>query len=228
MNILITNDDGWGSPGIRILESVASEFGNTWVVAPDKPVSGISHQMTFEVPMTLAEKGPQSYSLTGTPADCARVAISQLDVNFDWVLSGVNFGGNLGADIAISGTVAAVREAGFFGCRGIAFSQYVKGMRDDFEWESAEQLVKRLLPSLLESGIDPRSWYNVNLPDTLGQSVDEVEFVKTIPDRNPLPAKYDKLDNGQIVYSGQYRDRPTDPGSDVDVCFGGAVAITKH
>ena len=228
MNILITNDDGWGSPGIRMLESVASKFGNTWVVAPDKPVSGISHQLTFETPMTLAERDSQSYSLTGTPADCARVAISQLGVKFDWVLSGVNFGGNLGADIAISGTVAAVREASFFECRGIAFSQYVNGMRDDFEWDQAERLVERLLPSLLASGIDSRSWYNVNLPDTQGQSVDDVEFVKTIPDRNPLPAKYDKLDSGQIVYSGRYRDRPIDSGSDVDVCFGGAVSITKH
>ena len=228
MNILITNDDGWGSPGINALEAVAKKFGNVWVVAPDQPMSGISHQLTFEVPMTLLERAPQSFSLTGTPADCARVALSQLGVDFDWVLSGVNQGGNLGADIAISGTVAAVREASFFNCHGIAFSQYLNGMREDFEWELSGELVERLLPALFESELEPRSWFNVNLPDTHGRPVDEIEFVKTIPDRNPLPAKYDKLENGQIIYAGKYRDRPIDPGSDVDVCFNGAVAITKH
>ena len=228
MNILITNDDGWGSPGIRVLESVAKKFGNVWVVAPDQPMSGISHQLTFEVPMTLLERSPQSFSLTGTPADCARVALSQLGIDFDWVLSGINYGGNLGADIAISGTVAAVREASFFGCPGIAFSQYLNGLRDDFEWDLSGQLVERVLPSLFESKCNSRDWFNVNLPDTHGKPVDEIEFVKTVPDRNPLPAKYDKLDDGQIIYSGKYRDRPTDAGSDVDVCFNGAVAITKH
>ena len=53
MNILVTNDDGWGSPGIELLEEIAKEFGDVWTVAPTEPMSGISHQMTFEVPMAI-------------------------------------------------------------------------------------------------------------------------------------------------------------------------------
>jgi 5'-nucleotidase len=228
MNILISNDDGWGSPGIRTLEKVARRLGNVWVAAPADPMSGISHQMTFEVPMTFEEREPQSFSLTGTPADCTRVAMSQLGVDFDWVLSGVNQGANLGADMAISGTIAAVREAAFFGCRGIAFSQYLEGMRSPFEWNLTEELLDRLLPQLLDDRIAPGQWANVNFPDSLGQPVGDIEFVKTVPDRNPLPSKYMQVDENKIIYCGKYKDRDCDAGSDADVCFGGSVSITHH
>ena len=126
MNILLTNDDGWGAPGLRALESVAGAFGNVWTIAPRDHMSGISHQMTFEVPMTLDEKSNQSFALSGTPADCVRVGLAQLDISFDWVLSGINKGANLGSDIFVSGTVAAAREASLFGCRAIAISQHLR------------------------------------------------------------------------------------------------------
>ncbi|MCL4133177.1 UNVERIFIED_CONTAM: hypothetical protein GTU68_042842 [Idotea baltica] len=228
MNILISNDDGWGSPGIRILEKIARRLGNVWVVAPAAPMSGISHQMTFEVPMSLEEREPQSFTLSGTPADCTRVAMSQLDVDFDWVLSGVNHGANLGADMAVSGTVAAVREAGFLGFRGIAFSQYLDGMRSPFEWHLTEEILDRLLPKLLANPIEPGQWVNVNFPDTQGQPVQEIKFVKTVPDRNPLPSNYKQIDENKIIYCGKYKDRDCDAGSDADVCFGGGVSITHH
>lgn len=228
MKILITNDDGWGSPGIQSLAAVAKDFGDIWIVAPQQPMSGISHQLTTHEPMTLTQHAKKSYSLSGKPADCARVGLSHFGVQFDWILSGINYGANLGADIPVSGTVAAVREASFFGCRGIAFSQYLKKMRESFEWELSEQLVRRLLPSLLESTNENSHWFNVNLPDTQGESVADVEFVKTIADLNPLPSTYKTIESGQIIYSGNYQNRPRSPGADVDVCFSGAVSITQH
>ena len=123
--ILLTNDDGWDAPGIAALEAVLSEFGEVVVVAPANPQSGISHQMTFEVPMALTQHSANHWHLSGTPADCARVGLSQLGLEFDWVFSGINNGGNLGIDFFISGTVAAAREATFFGARAIAISQHV-------------------------------------------------------------------------------------------------------
>ena len=65
MNILITNDDGWGFDGIKSLERIAREFGDVWIVAPDQPMSGISHRMTFEVPMIFEERQPNSFALGG-------------------------------------------------------------------------------------------------------------------------------------------------------------------
>jgi 5'-nucleotidase len=228
MKILITNDDGWDAPGIKSLVSVAKRFGEVWVVAPDGPMSGISHQLTMTEAMTLDQKNERSYSLTGKPADCARVGLTHFGIQFDWILSGINYGANLGADIPVSGTVAAVREASFFGCPGIAISQYLNGMRSPFEWELSEKLVARLLPALFDSNIQSGQWFNVNLPDTQGQPVDDVEFVKTIADANPLPANYAKLGDGKIANDGKYQDRKTSPGSDVEVCFKGGVSITQH
>ena len=124
MKLLITNDDGFSAPGIQLLANVAAEFGQVTVVAPACQQSGISHRITFENPLNLVEKGTNAYSVDGTPADCVRVALSLWEGEFDCVLSGINDGANLGVDIYYSGTVAAAREATFFGLRSIAFSQY--------------------------------------------------------------------------------------------------------
>ena len=95
MKVLLTNDDGWDAPGLESLVGVASKFAEVWVVAPLKQQSGISHQLTFEQVMDFSERGPRTFSLDGTPADCVRVGLTQLEQEFDWVLSGVNNGGIL-------------------------------------------------------------------------------------------------------------------------------------
>lgn len=228
MNILITNDDGWGFEGIKTLESIASKFGETWTVAPSSPMSGISHQLTFERPMSLVEKSPRSFSLNGTPADCVRVAMTQLKVKFDWVFSGINKGANLGSDIYVSGTVAAVREAGLFNCKGIAFSQHLRQFKAPVEWTRSGQLAERLIPDLMRRKLDVGSWVNVNFPDVEGDEIGRPAIVDSQLDRNPLPAEYVKLDDGQLLYSSVYNDRARTPERDVDVCFSGNVSITVH
>ena len=228
MNILITNDDGWESDGLAALLAAAAPHGNVWMVAPARPMSGISHQLTFERPMELIQRGHQQYSLSGTPADCVRVALTQLDVHFDWVFSGINNGANLGADIYVSGTVAAAREASLFGVPAVALSQYLRGFRQPFEWHLAQQLTERLLPELLESVVHPGEWVNVNYPDTQGDPVDGLALIKTQLDPHPLPATYQQLDDQQLIYCGKYPQRKREPGCDADVCFGGEVSITIH
>ena len=228
MNILITNDDGWGFEGIQALESVAQQFGNVWVVAPQEPMSGISHQLTFERPMSLIEKSPQSFALDGTPADCVRVAMTQFDVEFDWVFSGINRGANLGSDIYVSGTVAAAREASLFQCKGIAFSQHLRKFKAPFEWSRPTLLAERLIPQLLERDLPDRGWINVNFPDVADKDPDEIEFAESELDQNPLPADYIRLDDGKLLYNSVYIDRARTPGRDADVCFSGNVSITFH
>lgn len=227
MKFLITNDDGWGYDGIERLEAIAKTLGEVWVVAPANPMSGISHQITFERPMEFVERAPNSYALDGTPADCVRVAMTQLGVDFDWVLSGINRGANLGSDINVSGTVAAVREASHFNCRGIAISQHLLKFKDPFDWSRSERLGARVIPQLLESDLPSGGWFNVNLPD-VGDKVDGVEVVKTTSDRNPLPAEYRRLEDGSLLYCAVYNQRKRTPGLDSDVCFSGSVSITQH
>lgn len=167
MKILLTNDDGWDAPGLKTLKSVAQQFGDLWVVAPLQPMSGISHQMTFERPLTLQPTGHQAFSLDGTPADCVRIATSQLDVDFDWVLSGINNGGNLGADIFVSGTVAAAREASIRGYRAIALSQHRHRFKEAFDWTITGWMCEKVLSTLLvpDNSLPVGSILNINFPD---------------------------------------------------------------
>ncbi|MFK7769125.1 MAG: 5'/3'-nucleotidase SurE [Mariniblastus sp.] len=228
MKFLLTNDDGWGYDGLKVLEEVASEFGEVWTVAPAGPMSGISHKLTFEHPLTLLEKAPQSFSLDGTPADCVRVALDQLDVEFDWVLSGVNRGANLGSDVNVSGTVAAVREASLFNCKGIAFSQHLRKFNSPFDWSKSSSLAKRILPQLFKSGLQVGGWMNVNFPDVGDGDLKAVPFEVVELDRNPLPVEYEKTEDGKLLYCAKYSDRVRTPGRDADVCFSGCVSITSH
>ncbi len=137
MRLLLTNDDGWDAPGLAALKTLAAQLGEVYVLAPRDPHSYAGHRVTTEDPLELVETGPQQFSLSGTPADCVRVALVELFPAIDWVLSGINRGGNLGADIFTSGTVAAAREAALLGKRAIAISQYVqKGMPLDWNWSA--------------------------------------------------------------------------------------------
>ncbi len=228
MKILVTNDDGWGSTGIQVLESVAANFGEVWTIAPENPMSGISHQMTFERPMKFVKKASRSYSLDGTPADCVRVGLTQLETEFDWVFSGINKGANLGSDTNISGTVAAVREASLFNCPGIALSQHLKQFNKPHDWSKPSELSKRVIPLILEREIESRNWFNVNFPDTGDSDSKNVKIVETKLDPNPLPAVYQDAEDGQIIYCGKYKDRVRTPGFDADVCFSGSISITIH
>ncbi len=228
MNILITNDDGWGFDGIQALESVARQFGDVWTVAPEKPMSGISHQLTFERPMSFVEKSPQSFSLDGTPADCVRVAMTQLDVEFDWVFSGINKGANLGSDIYVSGTVAAAREASLFECKAIAFSQHLRKFQAPFDWSRPSRMAERLLTSLLIREMPDGGWINVNFPDPKNGNEKDLAVVETQHDFKPLPADYTRTDDGKLLYCSVYNDRVRTPGYDADVCFSGSISVTIH
>ena len=230
MRFLLTNDDGWGAEGMLTLEKAASQFGEVITVAPAEPQSGISHQLTFERLLTLEEKAPNSYALNGTPADCARIGLTQLGLEFDWVLSGINHGANLGADTYVSGTVAAAREAWLQGTKALSFSQFrLGGINQTFTWLPSETMAVRVLKEQFElNRTSDRCLVNVNFPD-LTERVEEagtVEFLNCERDPNPLPTQFEKRPDG-FMYNGIYRDRAKTDGHDVDVCFGGRVAITR-
>src|SRR5436853_1827866 len=107
--ILISNDDGIESPGIKVLEKIAAELStDVWVVAPELEQSGASHSLTTRRPLRMTEIAPRRYSVDGTPTDCAMLAVKRLlrDRQPDLVLSGINAGSNIGEDLTYSGTVA--------------------------------------------------------------------------------------------------------------------------
>lgn len=224
MILLITNDDGIDAPGLAALEAAAGPLGEVWVVAPDRGRSNCSHQVTTHAPLRAMPHGPRRFAVDGTPADCVRLAVHGLVPRPDWVLSGINAGGNLGADVYHSGTVAAVREAALAGWPGVAVSQYRKRDRA-FDWERASRWVAGLLPGLLAEPLSVGGFWNVNLPNLDAADADP-EAVRCPLDLSPMPVAF-RADGDGWVYAGDYHNRPRRDGCDVAVCFGGRIAVTR-
>jgi 5'/3'-nucleotidase len=224
MKFLLTNDDGIHAPGLQLLAQVAAEFGEVIVIAPDDARSGCGHQVSNERPLSLAEVATGRFACDGTPADCVRLGLRHVAPDVDWVLSGVNDGGNLGIDVYMSGTVAAVREALLLGTPGIALSQYV-GPKEAMHWASRSSLLRRVLSRLLEGQPPESSFWNVNFP-IWEPPHPEPALVECALDLNRHDVRYEPLD-GRFYYRGIYRERPRTPGRDVDVCFAGQIALTR-
>ena len=130
MKILITNDDGIQSQGLRIVANWAKKLGDVTVCAPKFEQSGKSHSIDihnpFEVQKVDYADDVRAYSVDSSPADCVRYGVLALGGEFDLVLSGINRGFNLGVDIVYSGTVGAAFEAAYFGIRSACSSGVIK------------------------------------------------------------------------------------------------------
>jgi 5'-nucleotidase len=223
MTIILTNDDGIDAPGIKAL--IKAVNGKNFIIAaPADHQSGCGHQVTTTRAINLQRRSETEYAIAGTPADCVRIAISQINADIKFVLSGINAGGNLGVDAYISGTVAAVREAAMHGIPGIAISHYRKA-KQNFDWEVAAKLTTEVLADLLKRSLEPGRFWNVNLPH-LQPGEPEPELVFCQACTKPLPVNY-RVEGDNLYYVGEYGKRDRTPGSDVDVCFSGNIAVTQ-
>lgn len=225
MRVLLTNDDGFDAPGIAALRKAVAGAAAAWTFAPAEEQSGCSHRATTHEPIRLERRSERCFAVHGTPADCVRVAVSRYRGEFDYVLAGINSGGNLGADVFHSGTVAAVREAALHGVPGIAISHYRNRSLDAADWRRAAEWVGPLIADLLQQGWSPATLWNINLP-CLEPGAARPEAVDCPLDLSPLPLEY-REEQDCLHYAGVYQSRARRPGSDVDVCFGGRIALTR-
>jgi len=222
--LILTNDDGYQAPGIAALRQAVERLGlDHTVVAPSEAVSGCGHAVTTHSVLRSRPEDAGGWSVDGTPADCVRLALHRFVPDAKWVVSGINAGGNLGVDLFHSGTVAAVREAVFYGHKGIAFSHYIaKDFRID--WSRAAEWTVQILPDLLARELPPRSFWNVNFPCIdLNAPMPKVVFCPWDP--SPLPLRY-RYEGGEARYEGVYHERTREPGHDVSVCFEGKIAVS--
>src|SRR5690606_4526060 len=127
--ILVTNDDGITSKGIRTLVNVMKEIGEVLVVAPDSPQSGMGHAITVGESLRLEKnyifEGITAYECSGTPADCVKMArhfVLKDKRQPDVVVSGVNHGSNTSISVLYSGTMSAAIEGAIEGTPSIGFS----------------------------------------------------------------------------------------------------------
>ncbi len=223
--LLLTNDDGVEAPGLSALLAATEGLGTRRVVAPSGAYSGCGHVVTTHKSIPINRLADGRWAVDGSPPDCVRVAIDHLVPNFSWVISGINAGGNLGMDVNHSGTVAAVREAVTHGRPGVAVSHYIARDRS-IDWPRAGRWAHGVLGRLLDRPWEPGTFWNVNLPHP-GPDAPDPDVVFCALDPSPLPLAYRVERDGRSArYCGDYQSRARVPGQDVDVCFGGRIAVT--
>ncbi len=161
--ILITNDDGFGSAGICALKEAMAELGETVVVAPERNRSAVSHSITMRRPLCVIEHDTDSYSVDGTPVDCAVLGIEKiLPKPPDLVVSGINHGANIGDDLHYSATVAAAVEGCMHGCPAIAFSLDERSSKPHLA--AAIPAARRIALEVLRKPLPKGTLLNVNFP----------------------------------------------------------------
>lgn len=163
MRILVSNDDGYFSPGIACLAEALKTVAQVDVVAPERDRSGASNSLTLIRPLRLNRAPNGFYFVDGTPTDCVHLAITGLlDTEPDIVVAGINHGANLGDDVIYSGTVAAAMEGRFLGLPAIAVSLVGKYGKN---FPAAARVVLELLERLKRHPVPSDTILNVNVPD---------------------------------------------------------------
>lgn len=169
MRILLTNDDGYHAPGLKVLEAIAAAFSDdVWIVAPADEQSGAGHTLTLTRPLRLRRHGDRRFAVTGTPTDAVMMAVAMIMKDFppDLLLSGVNSGANLAEDVTYSGTVSAAMEGALAGVGAIALSQLTDRTQpaDAPPFATAAAWGERVLRPLVEAPWTPGTLLNVNFP----------------------------------------------------------------
>jgi 5'-nucleotidase len=161
--VLLSNDDGVRATGLHILREALLEIADVITVAPEHEQSATSHALSLHRPLRFAEIAPSVFAVDGTPADCVYVALFAsnrfLPRRPSVVVSGLNRGLNLGADVHYSGTVAAAREAALRKVRSLAFSADL-----DADVAAAARLARRIVTAVLEDTSESPLFLNINFP----------------------------------------------------------------
>lgn len=161
--ILVTNDDGIYSEGLRKLAEACRDIGEVVIVAPDREQSAASHALTLNRPLRLIQLEEKEWIVDGTPTDCVNLAVLHLlkDRRPDLVVSGINFGPNLGDDVTYSGTISAAFEGALLNIPSIAFSALIG---EHFSFERCAEFAARLVRHILMGDRNPGVVLNVNFP----------------------------------------------------------------
>lgn len=177
MIILITNDDGFESEGIRLLREIAHNFASeVWIVAPDTDRSGSARSLDYPVKQSIRinQHSEREFSVSGTPADCVIIALNKImNKKPDLILSGVNIGSNVGDDICYSGTIGAAMEGAARSIPSIALSQVY---HDKIDWNNTKVFAPKVISKLMKVGWPKDIVMSINFPAT--EKVKGVEFAE--------------------------------------------------
>ncbi len=225
MRILVSNDDGYFSPGIAILAQRLAALGEVMVVAPERDRSGASNSLTLDRPLTVRAAANGFRYVNGTPTDCVHLALTGLlDAPPDIVVSGINFGANMGDDTIYSGTVAAATEGFLFGLPSIAMSLAGKAGR---HFDTAAAVAAQLVERFGRAPFGQPVLLNVNVPDIAPDQLGALEVTRL--GRRHRAEAVVKMDTprGEAFWIGAAGEaQDAGPGTDFHAVASGRVSVT--
>jgi 5'-nucleotidase len=234
--ILVTNDDGYQSTGIKILEKVARSLSrDVWVVAPETEQSAVAHSLTVRRPLRIRKLRGNRFIVDGTPTDAVMLAVHHImkGKRPTLCLSGINRGANLGEDITYSGTVAAAMEATLLGVPAIALSQVIAAGQPA-KWATAEAHAPKVVRQIMKVlGQEKNGWpknvlVNINFPDVPAESVKGV--VAAGAGRHKIGDDlHENIDPRGVPYywiGSMRQESPAPRGTDIAEVRAGRITVT--
>src|SRR5690349_11070964 len=198
MRILVSNDDGYFAPGITVLAEALSTCAELTVVAPERDRSGASNSLTLDRPLTVRRAANGFFYVNGTPTDCVHLAVTGLlDELPDMVISGVNYGANMGDDTIYSGTVAAATEGFLLGIPAIAISLVAAG---NDNYVTAARIASDLAHRFKDKPLGERALLNVNVPDVSYEALKGIEITRLGKRHKAEPVVKATTPRGGTVY----------------------------
>ena len=224
--ILVSNDDGFYSEGIKLLAKSLKTLGKVIIVAPDQERSAASHSLTLHRPLRVKKYSDNVYMVDGTPTDCITLGVKEiLPRTPDLIVSGINKGANLGDDVHYSGTVSAAIEGGIMGIPSIAISLMA---REGGYFNTAAQFAVRLAKKVLSEGLPNGIILNVNVPNLSLKQIKGYRFTKQ-GKRNYGDIIAERLDpRGRKYYwiGGDEHGFEDIPNSDCNAILSNSISIT--
>lgn len=235
MKILVANDDGVNADGIKTLVREISKDHEVYVIAPDRERSAAGHALTLHSPIRVEEVYSDEYGrakvwhTSGTPGDCVKIGINAI-LNFepDLIISGINHGPNLGADVLYSGTVSAAMEGAVLGYKSLAVS-LANVVNDNFhDFTYTAEFIRLFIPRLCEINFPEKSILNINIPGIPKEEIKGVQ-ITTLGKRMYTDTYEKRIDpRGKIYYwlAGEIIDTRCAEGTDIRAIRQNKISIT--
>jgi 5'-nucleotidase len=226
MRLLVSNDDGYFSPGIAQLAERLAALGEVTVVAPERDRSGASNSLTLDRPLSVRRAPSGFFFVNGTPTDCVHLAVTGLlDFMPDVVVSGVNLGANMGDDTIYSGPVAAATEGFLLGLPSLAVSL---ASREGRHVATAAGVACALVERLRRAPLGQPALLNVNVPDVAADALGPLEVTRLGRRHKAEPVVKMRTPRGEQAYwigaAGEAAD--AGPGTDFHAVASGRVSVT--
>src|SRR5687768_12730209 len=226
MHILLSNDDGYFAPGLAALADTLVPLAKVTVVAPERDRSGASNSLTLDRPLSVRRASNGFFYVNGTPTDCVHLAVTGLLENLpDVVISGINYGANMGDDTIYSGTVAAATEGFLLGIPSVAISLVAEG---GGHFETAARIACELVERFRARPLMQPVLLNVNVPDAAYERLRGTAVTRLGKRHKAEPVVKSTTPRGEVVYwvgaAGGAQD--AGEGTDFHAAAAGMVSIT--